>query len=370
MAKLPSVTINFKDAGDSAIDRAERGIVYLILQDESVTELTEVAFFNATDIPADYSEENKRHIKLALTGSYQAPRRVSAIVTPATEEFTIEGNEALALLATTDVDYFAIPDIAPGEATDVAAWVRQHNDSRPMRRLKAVLPNVVADNDHVINVTQEGAITRDDETLDAPALTPLVAGMRAGCPMQFSLDRYPTNALKYVPPVDVRAGQEAEGRVGDGEFLFNMDRGRVAVVADVNSLTELAGKDETYQQNKEIDIMDAFYNGLMPSIYDKYIGKFSNSYQNKLTLVSAIQAYAETFEQAGLVEVGDSDAEINFDAQRLFLKSINYRTFDDRTVDQMTEEEVLKANTKDRVFIRARFLPLGAIRQVTIDVLT
>lgn len=371
MALPSSVEINFKDEGDQAIDKADRGIVYLILQDQSVQALEEMAFFNAAEIPETYSETNKQAIKLAMVGSYMAPRRVSVITVPTwTDGFTIEGNEALNLLATTDADFFAIPGIDPTTAKDVATWIKQHNESQPLHKMKAVLPNTAGDDDHVINVTQDGAVATDDTKLDASDVTALVAGMRAGCPMRFSLDRFTTTALKYVPPVDMRAAQAGETRVKAGEFFFNMDRGRVSVVADVNSLTTLAGKDESYQQNKEIDIMDALYNSLMPSILDKYIGKFSNSYQDKLNLVSAIKTFLKEFEREGLVEQNDTNADINFEAQRLYLKSIAYKTMDGRDVDNMDKVEVLKANTKDKVFITVRFLPLGAIRHVKIDVLT
>ena len=140
MAKQPSVDINFRDAGDLAIDKADRGIVYLILEDESVTETKEVSFFNVAEIPEEYSEYNKEQIKLAMIGSYLAPRRASVIVGPVQETFTVEGNEALNLLATTDCDYFAIPGKTGADATDIATWIQQHNESGPMRKFKAVLP--------------------------------------------------------------------------------------------------------------------------------------------------------------------------------------------------------------------------------------
>ncbi|MDU7244977.1 MAG: phage tail sheath C-terminal domain-containing protein [Clostridiales bacterium] len=369
MAKQPHVDINFRDAGDTAIDKAERGVVYLLLHDPQEPQLAEKVFFSVDEIPATYAEATKQQIKLAMTGSYLAPNRVSVIFYPE-ESFAVEGNEALKLLGTSDCDYLAVPGISSQAATDLGTWVKQHNESQPLHKLKAVLPNTKADNDHVINLTQPSAVTQEGETLKTADLCSLVAGMRAGCQMQFSLDRFRTSALASVPAVDMRSNQDGDNRVKNGEFFFNMDRGRVSVVADVNSLTELAGKDETYQQNKEIDVMDALYNGLKPSILDKYIGKFSNSYQNKLILVAAVDAYLKSFESAGLVEQDDSDCRIDFEAQRLYLKSINYRTLDNRTVETMTEEEILKANTKDHVFLRVRFLPLGAIRHVDILVLT
>lgn len=370
MAKQPNVDINFRDAGDTAIDKADRGIVYLILEDASVEATEEVTFFNIAEIPEEYSDYNKEQIKLAMIGSYLAPRRVSAIVGPVQETFTVEGNEALSLLATTDCDYFAVPGATGADATDIATWIQQHNESGPMRKFKAVLPDTVADDEHVINVTQDGATTIYDTVLQAEDLCSLVAGMRAGSPMQFSLDNFTTTALKHVPPVDMRLGQDGDERVQSGEFFFNMNRGKVSVVADVNSLTTLVDKDETYQQNKEVDIMDALYNGLKPSIMDKYIGKVTNSYQGKLLLVSAVEAYLETFEQASLVEPGDSACEIDIDAQRLYLKSIDYTAFDGRKVDELNREETLKANTKGHVFLKVRFLPLSAIRHVTIEVHT
>ena len=369
MAKQPTVDIRFKDLGNTTIEKADQGVVYLLISDPKVTEVTEKPFFSVEDIPEDYAEKTKEQIKLAMIGSYLGPNRVSCIFY-SQGPFTVEDNAALRLLSTSDCDYFAIPGITSEAATDVAAWVKAHNDSQPLHKMKAVLPNTKADDDHIINVTQPSAVTQSGKTLETADLCGFVAGMRAGCPMHFSLDHFRTSALNSVPAVDMREEQDGDKRVQAGEFFFNMDRGHVSVVADVNSLTELVGKDESYQQNKEVDIMDALYNGLKPSILDNYVGKFTNSYQNKLILVAAIDAYLKSFEAAGLVEQNDSECRIDIDAQRLYLKSIAYETIDGRRINEMSEEEILKANTKDHVFLRVRFLPLGAIRHVDVLVLT
>ena len=369
MAKPSSISINFKDDGTTAIKRSERGNVYLILQNADILQESETfkvfTVLSQEDIPKGLTEDNISAVKLALNGSYNAPSKVVLIITAVGT--TDIKSEAFAYLDGSDCDYFAIPFIQGESVKSVADWVKERNNKQPMRLFKGVLPNVMADNKHVINVTNKGAASADKKELSAGLLCALVAGMRAGCPMSFSLDNFVVKNIEYTAPV---SRIDAVARVEKGEFFFNMDRGQVRVVADVNSLTTIDKVDESYQQNKEMDIMDTLYNSLMPGIYDQYIGKFTNSYQNKLILVSAIKSLLMTFENQGLIEVGDSIVELDLQAQKVYLRGIGYKTFDGRVVDNMTDDEILKANTKDHVFVKIRFMPLGAIRHVDILVLT
>ena len=48
--KMPSINVVFKEKGISAIERSERGIVLMILKEETLPSVTEVNLYTADDI--------------------------------------------------------------------------------------------------------------------------------------------------------------------------------------------------------------------------------------------------------------------------------------------------------------------------------
>ena len=62
--------------------------------------------------------------------------------------------------------------------------------------------------------------------------------------------------------------------------------------------------------------------------------------------------------------------QIDVEAQTAYLREVNYKTTDGRDVSEMTLDEILRANTKKKVFLKVRMIPLGAIEAVEIKVHT
>lgn len=114
--------------------------------------------------------------------------------------------------------------------------------------------------------------------------------------------------------------------------------------------------------------MDAMADDIQWAAQDSYIGKYANSYDNKVLLMSAILGYMEILENDGLLAKGSSHVEINIEAQKAFLKSMGYQTIDKRTVDEMDLKEIKEADTKDKVFIKAYCKILDAIEEIELDV--
>lgn len=64
--KMPSINVVFKEKGISAIERSERGIVLMILKEETLPSETEVNLYTADDIPKELSDSNREQLELAL----------------------------------------------------------------------------------------------------------------------------------------------------------------------------------------------------------------------------------------------------------------------------------------------------------------
>lgn len=97
------------------------------------------------------------------------------------------------------------------------------------------------------------------------------------------------------------------------------------------------------------------------TIQDNYIGKVSNSYDNKLQLVTAISVYLQALAKDGLIE-DDFTVGIDVDAQDAWLQEQGVSTVD------MSEQEIKEANTGTHVFIQLFVTPIDAMEDVAVDI--
>ena len=141
MAKLgmPNVIISFREAGIAAIERSQRGIVFLVLEEEQdiIDELTvntnaiageaitgqaitgnaeeketvenPFVVYTTDDIPAALSENNKDYITKCLLGYVTAPYRVKVYLQATGKTGTDKWQESLKKIAAERWDYLAIP---------------------------------------------------------------------------------------------------------------------------------------------------------------------------------------------------------------------------------------------------------------------
>lgn len=354
------VKITFSSEPDTSISALETGTVCLLLQDSGHTGTYTVTNYN--DIPTELDATNKDYIKQALHGK---PRKVLCVVQDGSSSAVTIDTATFGVLETLNFDYLAIPGLSTGDATKVKEWAIGVN-ANPMHRFSVVLPNTDGDDMHIINY-KHASVTVDGKALTTAQATPYVAGYLASTIPSRSMTMRETDA--QACSAMTIAEIDSAGAAG-GLVLFNAGK-RVRFASDVNSLQSLeSGQDESYQDILCVAVMDLFYNSVKKQLLEKYIGKFKNSYQNKLMLCGEIYQLLKEFEKTGLCEQGDTDVQIDVEAQTAYLREVNYKTTDGRGVSEMTLDEILRANTKKKVFLKVRMIPLGAIEAVEIKVRT
>lgn len=356
------VKITFHDTPNTTITMLETGTVCLLLQD-AAEQAGVYNIYNANQIPTELAAENQTYIKLALLGK---PRRVIAVVQEGTASAVDVDTATFGVLETLSFDFLAIPGISGEDATAVAEWVTAVNQN-PMHRFTAVLPNTEADDQHVINFAHQ-SVTLDGKAYTTTQATPYVAAVAAATIPNQSLTMHET-VIEACTPMTI-AEIDAAGEAG--KLVLFDDGNTIRFASDTNSLTTLdpTSQDESYQDIRCTAIMDLFYNSCKIAILEKYIGKHANTYQNKLMLSGEVYALLRDFENNGLCEQGDTDCKINLAAQTAYLRETGYKTKDGRGVDEMTRDEILRADTKKKVFLKVRMIPLSAIEAVEIDVET
>lgn len=351
---LPSITINFVEKAREVSMRAARGIVGIILKDATVPEDNPVTVYKEKDIPATLSADNQEQIRLALVGNVNAPSKVAVyVLESAAEDYT----DALAYFSTHKVTYLCAPTAETDtQATAVSTWVKTERAGR--NKVKAVLPNTEGDTEGVINYTTETATMLDGTEHDTESFCARIAGLLAGTPIE--------QASTFSVLTDVSDSSDAdradiEERIDDGEFIIFNDGEKVKVARGVNSLTTVPdGKSDAWKKIKVVEAMDMIYDDLVKLVEDSYIGKYPNTYDNKCLVLSAVMDYFNELVLEGVLS--SASVSIDLEAVKDYLEEKGEHP------ESMTDEELKKADTDDKLFLTAEISILDAIEEVTLNI--
>ena len=378
MAKLgmPSVVVKFVEAGIEAIQRSQRGIVGLILEDTKVaiTKLGQktderealknpFAVYTVDDIPSELSEKNKDYILKALKGYNKPPLKIVVYMME-----TVQGGGAdkfqdpLKVMLTERFDYLAIPTIETAQLEYLGTWVKTARENK-LKKVKVVLPNYPGDFEGVVNFANTKVVTADKEYKPAE-YTARIAGLIAGTNMTQSATYAPLNE---VIDCDRYTQDEMNQMVNEGKFFIWFDGEKFKMIRAVNSLvTTSQGKLEGFQTMKIVDIMDMMYDDIKKTAEDSYIGKYTNDYENKCLLISAIMGYFKQLENERLLQKGYSKCEIDTEAVRTY--QLAHGLYTKEELAKMSEDEIKQLDTKKIVFLKAKVRPLDAMEDIQLPI--
>lgn len=373
---LPNIHIAFKTQGITAVQRSQKGVVALIVRGGTDATGTLYSITSVNNLPDALKDEsdlsgmtNQKYIENAFLGYINQPRKV-LVYEMAHNDNSFD--KALEVLSTQEFDYLAgPPDLGlrendPLKASKLAEWIHEQRELN--RTVKAVLPNISANNDGVINFTTSGIVvhmpTAKDqdhrETFNAVQYCSRIAGLLAGTPMNISCTYAP---LSEVEDITRLSQTDMDTAINNGEFILMHDGRKVKVGRGVNSLTTtIESHGEEFKKIKIVEAVDMIQSDIRMTAQDNYIGKYANSYDNKCLLITAIKGYFTQLEQEGILDPGKSVVDIDMDAQKAYLESIG------TDVSEMSEQEIRNANTKDKVYLAASIKILDAIEDIDLQI--
>lgn len=381
----PSVDISFIEKAISAITRGERGIVMLWVKDAlPASAINPITIITENDIPEGLSDATVEQIKLAMIGYVNAPKKVlvygMGIMEDADETGIDAGyKKAMETAETIRFDYLAIPTVeTDGKGKDIATWVNTMRDIKK-KKIKAVLPNVPADNEGIINFTTEKnvttkTITQEDGTevitdsiYTAEQYCTRIAGLIAGTPMTISCTYAPLPELS-----DCTRLTDIDTPVDNGELIVFYDGEKVKVVRGVNSLITITdGKGDSFKKIKIVEAMDMINDDIVKTAQDSYLGKYANTYSNKCLLITAINSYFAQLKRDDII----SSYSVGLDAEaiRIYLKGkgLQQATLDDGTIkdmDECSDKEIITADTGASVFLTGNVKILDAIEDIKMPI--
>ena len=158
--------------------------------------------------------------------------------------------------------------------------------------------------------------------------------------------------------------------VGAGKLFAFWDGEKVKLNRAVTSFTTATGtKGDSFKKIKLVEDMDIIKTDIQTTLQDSYIGKYSNSYDNKCLMITAVNVYFQTLATAGTIESGS--IEIDVAAQRNYLVSLGKDVTvgsETKKPTDLSDDEVKKANTGSHVFLKATVVLLDAIEDVDIQI--
>ena len=359
---LPDIIIEFSKKAVTAIQMGTLGVVGIILKDAK--NAGAMVLRGVDDIPTGesaFSEANTAYIERTFLGT---PSKV--IVYTLTEDAE-DYKEAFKFFATQKVNYLVgAPDITADEATAMATWIagiRKNTIRRPV----AVLPNTEGDsraviNFSVVNATAEDKIMVEDTAYTEAEYCSRIAGLLAGLDLKISATYKPLNEVTAIPNAE---DEEVDEAVDAGKLTLYNDGDRIVIARGVNSLVTVTEVEtEDLQKIKISAIQDLIETDIYSTINKSYIGNYSNSYDNKCLLITAIKGYLRGLEATeggkGYLKADSSTVEINVAKQKQYLESIGVDT------SEMDEQAIKEANTGSKVFLKGTISILDAIEDVDI----
>lgn len=380
---LPQVLINFRTLGTTAIKRSARGIVAMILHNETTDTINNYKINDITDIPdTGLTAENVDLIKKCLLGT---PLRVLVYTVPNADvaDATKSQADVLKILAGIKWNWLCAPTATGQEQEDLASWIKTMRGNK-RKTFKAVLANQAADNEGIVNfctnniqvenpnynpdaatagdATVGEAVAGDTQefiTYNATQYTARIAGILAG----LALDRSATYfTLSEVVSVEVY--EDIDSLIDKGQLLLfdEQDGDGVKIARACNSLTTFTtDKGEEFRKIKIIEGIDMVTDDIRDTFKKYYVGKVINDYDHKMLFIAAILVYFGQI--AGNVLDADADNTVDIDEQA----QRDYATLKGADVENMTAMQIRQYNTGDKVMLAGSVKFVDAMENLTIN---
>ena len=330
---MPKISVVFKELASATNSNRMNPVGVIFKGDSKLLELT-----SNDDIPESLTVDEKEQLNLVFKGYSEdyTPSKVYAYWL-GTSDYTT----AVAYMVGKSVEYVVAPtvltDLGTADLTEAITNARADGAI-----IKCVMPNVEGDSEGIVDFATDSVIT-DAGTFTAESYCSRIAGILASTPYTMSATYV---ELSEVDDCTTLTKAEMDTAVESGKFIIFNDGSKVKTGRAVNSLQTLTDtKSEQYQKIRIVSIMDKIKRDIKTTIQDDYIGKRSNTYGDKVVLISAIDGYLRTLKANTLIDSESIDVDLDATKAYLIEKGTD--------VSSMTDSAIKTAYTGSNVFLRA-----------------
>lgn len=356
---LPNISVAFKEKAETAIRSLNRQTVAVILAGETESGVQEYKSLAQVEdvLMQPLSREGLDFVKRVFEGSYgESPAKVIVSYAPSADT-------ALHALYPYSFDWLcgysfkdeATEMSADEAAEDINALIIEKTEEFRVngKYCKAVVAGDAApDKEYIVHFVANG-IKSGENTYEAEQYTGRIAGILASLPLSQSCTYFMLPEVDSVTPEGLL---DIEDKIGRGKLVLINDGEVVRIARGVTSATS-----EGEHKIKVQCAKDKIEQEIKQAIKDSYIGKYTNTYDNKCLLIAALRNYFSEIAKQGLIQK-DFEVGIDTDAQTTYLANEGTDT------SALSEQEIKEANTGDEVFIAIRLSLLDAMEDFTISI--
>lgn len=350
----PSFVIEFTRKAVTAISRSQQGIACLVLDDATMTgdSLTYSSFGDVKT--TDLSSTNYELVQMAFLGK---PAKV--VVVKQKEAIA----DTVAVLKRTKFNYLAMPAAVAADITAIKTMLdAQRADLKGFGKAVFYDPETGSDDQRIIELsgcdTLSLNFTGETKTYTGAQYTCRIAGILAGLPDTVAATY--TN-LPEIVSCDVSDTPDTEADTGHICILFEF--GEYKLGRAVNSLVTLTdGVSADFKKIRIVSTMDLIAEDIVTTFRNSYVGKYVNSYQNKLRFCGAVNSYLKGLQPNLLDENMRNEVWVSYAKNKAYLESQGIDTSD------MSEQQIIQYNTGSYVGLDGAAAPTDVMEDLELDV--
>lgn len=350
---LPDLVMIFTQKASSVIERSSRGVVLLLLNDDTADQTVNPYETLADVDKSEWSDANYKYLRYAFKGKPSKVLAVRGIETAGGGKVDVAASQKL--FSCLEFDWFAFPECTAEDAETLAGFFDQAKKAK-YKKWKAVLPNHAADSAAVVNFATGGISIvwdsdSDVEEVTTAAYTARIAGILAGISLEQSSTSYVLDEV-----VDIIQSEDPDKDIDSGKLILVYDGDGFKIGRGVTSLTTVTEEmPEDFRKIKIVEAADIIRTDILTSFKEDYQGKRNNTYDNKQAFIGAVLTYLKTLEDVLIDKDEGYSVELDTEAIR------DYLTARGKDVSGMTDLEVNKSNTGAFVAIKGNWKFLDAM---------
>lgn len=351
----PIIIIEFLKKAATVINRSGRGLVVLILNDD--TKSQPLNPYRGIDEVSkdDWTEKNYEYIKMAFKAEPDKVLCVRALLT----EDTVNVAESLKLVNDINTDYLTSPCFKKEDGDVIKSWVKSRREAG--KKVKVVMADYDADCEAMINVGNKNvSVVWDEDIVEytGQEYCCRIAGILAAIPLTQSSTYYVLDEI-----VDTDSFDNPDEVIDEGKLIIIYDGEQYKIARGVTSLTTVSeNHPKDFKKIKIVEGADIIRYDIRSTFEDEFVGKLNNTYDNKQVLIGAINQYLKDLENTIVDRENDHYVELNLEAILQYLRADGVDT------DDLTEQQIREANTGSTIYLSGKVKLLDATEDLDLKI--
>ena len=332
---LPSIDIVFRQLAVTSVQRSERGVLCIIMQDEKQeTGIKKFVYKRGSDVlKTDYSATNYTALMRAFD---VAVNKVYVLRCATGTEFTDVAKE----LDKIKFNY-VVTNVKADQQTLLNDVVQRNADNQGHKCVCVVANPTQADSKYAIKLKGTGGTLKDGTEVKAEDYIIRIASTLCNLPLNRSLTYYVFEDLATWDDSYIDTENPIGKWISDGWLTLINDDDEVKCGRAINSLTTFTSTDtEPMSHIIIVEAMNLIIEDIYTTFKDYYVGKYKNTLSNQRLFITSVNSYfRQLMREEVLDDSYDNKCYVDIESQRLAWTGIGKQEaedWSDSKVEQMT----------------------------------